>query len=391
MRALAITNEFPLPLDRGGPVRFYGLARALAERHDVHLLALRRPSTTLALVEDLESTLGGPVEVFDRSPPSRGPFRRWIRAIYNGVPPWIAAQFSPQLARRARELADEADVAVLLDDYAGIYAAALAPLAPVVADKSNVMGWSAAAVSARGSTTRIRRRLAIWLIRRFERRCLQPLARVVVTSGQESERLEALYGRPADAVVPSAIDLPKAAAGAGRAVGWLGSHEYDVNVEGLLRFVYEGWAPTAPDGTRLRIAGGSPPPSVLELERLPDVEVLGYVERLDEFLASLAVAVVPLWRGAGVKVKTLTLMGAGIPVAATPVALEGIDAEHGRHCLVADEPPALAAALRALLDDPARARRMGEEARALIAQRYTWRSVTPRFSEAVERAAAGRS
>ena len=57
LRLLAITNEFPLPLDRGGPVRFFGLARALAAEHDVHMLALRRPSTTDALIDELSQVL----------------------------------------------------------------------------------------------------------------------------------------------------------------------------------------------------------------------------------------------------------------------------------------------------------------------------------------------
>jgi glycosyltransferase involved in cell wall biosynthesis len=257
-----------------------------------------------------------------------------------------------------------------------------------------VLGWWAAANRpSPGLSERVQRALRIWLTRRFEGGYVRDAASVIVTSDEESTRLAVLYGRPADAVVPSAVDLPERPVqpAGGRAVGWLGTHEYSANVEGLMRFVEEAWEPLGREGLRLLVAGGSPPPRVRALERLPGVEVLGYVERLDEFLGRLDAAVVPLWSGAGVKLKTLTFMAASVAVAATPVAMEGIEAEHGRHCLVAYDPSGLASALRELVADPERARVLAGEARGLVKARYTWRSVGPRFVSAVERVASARS
>jgi glycosyltransferase involved in cell wall biosynthesis len=396
VRLLAIASEFPLPLDRGGPVRFTGLLRALAAGHHVDFLTVRRPSTTEELRVELESGLGGTVEVFD-PPPSRtggiAAVSRWAQALRDGVPPWIEVEHSRELERRAIELARVADAVVLLNDYAGVYAHGLAPLAPVIADKSNVMGATAADEPALpGARGVVHRALAIHLSRRFERGYLRRASAVLVTSAEESARLERLYGRAADAVVPSAVDLPAPAGEAQeRAVGWLGTHEYPANVDGLVRFVSEGWEALGRAGARLLIAGAEPPAAVRQLERYPGVEVLGYVEDLNGFLGGLAAAVTPLWKGAGVKVKTLTFMGAGLPLVATPVAMEGVEVENGRHCLIANRPDELAGALQDLLDDHERAARMGAEARRLIAGGYTWETVGPRFREAVERAARARS
>lgn len=396
MKLLVITSVFPLPLDRGGPVRIMGLLGALATEHHVHLLAIQRRSTTEELRLGLQAELGGEVEVFDpqpRDPGRTASVRRWARALYDGVPPWVSADHSRDLERRAGELAADADAVVLLDEYAGIYAAGVSHLAPVIADKHNVMGASATDDSPlTGHRGRVHRMLTIHLSRRFERDYLRHTTRIVVTSADEGTRLKQLYGRTADAVVPSAVDMPpEMHRGEVNVVGWLGTHEYEANVDGLMRFVTEGWATLGRDGTRLLIAGGSPPPRVRELERFPGVEILGYVKDLDGFLGGLSAAVVPIWKGAGVKVKTLTFMGAGLPLAATPGAVEGIDAQSGRHFLVADDPRGLAQALRELIDDPERAGRMGAEARVLIAERYTWEKVGPRFCEAVERAASTQS
>ena len=168
---------------------------------------------------------------------------------------------------------------------------------------------------------------------------------MAVTSAEEAKRLEALYGRRADAVVLSAVDLPPEPLGApsGKTIGWLGDHRYAPNVEGLVRFVEEAWAPLGEQGCRLLVPGREPPTLVSGTwSATPGVELVGFVDDLDDLLGRLSAAVVPLWRGAGVKLKTLTFMAAGIPTVATPVALEGVEGVDGRDCLVADKPSDLA-------------------------------------------------
>jgi glycosyltransferase involved in cell wall biosynthesis len=388
MRIIAVTNQFPLPLDAGGPIRFHGLCRALARVHEVHLLALARPDTTDELAEELRTELGGPVEVFQ---PSAVPgfWTRWTKALRTGMPTYVRAQYSQGLAEHLAALLPECDAVVFLDDYAAGYAQVVGKSRPAVLDKSNVLGWSIAAAPAGGGLReRLRRPLATHLIRRFERSSLRDLAAVIVTSEEESDRLERVYGRRADAVVPSAVDLPDAvtAPNGARAVGWLGDHRYAPNVEGLVRFIEEGWEPLGREGWRLLVAGRNPPPEVRELEGVPGVQLLGFVERLDDLFAQISAGLVPLWRGAGVKLKTLAFMGAGVPVVATPVALEGVSAEDSRHCLIAEDAPGLAAALRKLDAEQALSASLGREGRRLVAEAYTWETVGPRFVRAVEEA-----
>lgn len=173
------------------------------------------------------------------------------------------------------------------------------------------------------------------------------------------------------------------------AVGWLGSLQYAANVDGLVRFVREAWKPLGRDGLRLRVAG-SPTETVGSLDGLPGVELEGFVPDLGDFMAGLDAAVVPLWQGAGVKLKTLSFMAAGVPVAATPVALEGIEGEDGHHYAQAGDPAGLATWLRHLVENPGAARQIGAAGRELVAERYVWERVGPRFVEAVERAASAR-
>jgi len=148
---------------------------------------------------------------------------------------------------------------------------------------------------------------------------------VVVTSDEEKRRLSALYGIAADAVIPSGIDLPQRglrASGSG-IVAWIGGHGYPPNRDGLVRFVEEAWEPLGQAGYRLLVAGSDPPPEIVGLAKANGIEILGFVEDLDLFLSQADVAVVPLWAGAGVKLKTVTFLGAGIPVVSTSIGIEG--------------------------------------------------------------------
>jgi glycosyltransferase involved in cell wall biosynthesis len=73
-------------------------------------------------------------------------------------------------------------------------------------------------------------------------------------------------------------------------------------------------------------------------------------------------------------------MAAGLPVVASDVgdlATLVRDGETGLVC-PPDDPAALAAALAALADDPAAARRMGCAGRARVLERHTWTGVAAR-------------
>lgn len=391
MKLLLLTNEFALPVNAGGVRRQLGLVEALSARHEVHMLAREREADTpAALVEELRSRLGAPVETF----PARAAAwdtgkvataRRWGRAIRRGAPTWTERALSGPLVARARALAPGFDAAVTLDDTAHTYAT-LVPGVPFVLDKHNVLAWSR---RIEGGGLAPGARLEYTLLRRWEAATVAAAGAVVVTSDDEAVRFRDLYGSD-PVVVPSAIPSPPRVAdpaAAGKVVVWLGDHRYAPNADGLLRFA-RAWGPLGEAGARLLIVGRDPSPAVQELTRLPGVEILGFVDDLDALLTTCRAAVAPVWEGAGIKMKTLTLMGAGLPVAGTTVAFEGIAVRDDQDGLVADDEQRLAAALARVLDTPAEAARIGLAAHETIVRDHTWGSVVARYDDALARAVA---
>jgi polysaccharide biosynthesis protein PslH len=392
MKLLLVTIDFPLPVNAGGVVRLLGISEALARRgHDLTMLArLREPDTDPALVGELSERLGGAhVEVFSAPtrPAPSGAWRvagRWGFSTATATPPWVWTAYSRQMARRVRELAPSYDACLILDDNAHHYALDTEGLVPTVLDKQNVMAasWNntnhRSGGGSRSLGDRAHQALAYRLLSRWEGAVSRAADAVIVTSADEAERFRASHDLNCD-WVGSAIGTPEPVAAprsAPPAVVWLGDHRYHANVHGLVRFLREAWRPLGERGLRLKVAGRDPGDEVLALAaELPGVDVLGFVDDLDALLAESAAAVVPVWKGAGIKMKTLVLMGSGLPVASTSVGLEGIAAIDRTHARIADDPVALATAVGDLVANRERSAALGLAGRQLILSDHTWDGV----------------
>jgi hypothetical protein len=166
---------------------------------------------------------------------------------------------------------------------------------------------------------------------RFESAAMKLAATVSVTSDAESDRLQAYHGRTADFILPSCVPLPRYhRAPAAQELVWLSSFNFRPNLLGLRAFLDQGWPRLQQSGITLTLVGSGLSDGLrAELAAYPGVKVAGFVEDLEPVLARAQAAVVPVWSGAGVKLKTLTLLSHAVPVFSTPVGAEGVPASAG--------------------------------------------------------------
>ena len=119
---------------------------------------------------------------------------------------------------------------------------------------------------------------------------------------------------------------------------------YSANLEAVRWFVsqvlphLDGAAPNVP----LHVTGTHAGIDVRELAAA-GVAFEGHVADIRRFVASSAVAVVPLRSGGGTRLKILEAMAMGTPVVSTSKGAEGLDVRHGEHLLIADDGPGFAA------------------------------------------------
>jgi glycosyltransferase involved in cell wall biosynthesis len=126
-----------------------------------------------------------------------------------------------------------------------------------------------------------------------------------------------------------------------------------------------------------RIAGLLPENSGVELhENVP--EILPWFRGAD-------LLVVPLRYGAGIRIKILEAMAAGLPIVTTSKGCEGLQVVHGRELLVADDPETFASEVIRLLDDHALRRTLAENARKFVAGHYSWETLVQRMSSGYQR------
>ena len=92
-------------------------------------------------------------------------------------------------------------------------------------------------------------------------------------------------------------------------------------------------------GARLRLAGKGIPQHLAAEARKAGAEPVGYVDDMASEFARASVLVVPLWVGAGARVKIIEALAARVPVVSTGLGAEGLGLVPGAHYLRADFPP----------------------------------------------------
>lgn len=408
MRLLFLTPQFPYPPHQGTTIRNYNLIVYLARRHEIHLLSFNaradeeaqrgRARTQTPLHE-----MCCHVETVP-SPPPRSLLRRLATTLASPMPDMALRLPSRAFRERLRKCLrrESFDVIQVEGIEMGPYALDLRTWVPdppplLVFDDHN----AEYVLQRRAFETDVRhiRRwpgalysLIQWLkLRRYERRLLRLADRVVAVSQADAGALKQLVPELRPFVVPNGVDTAFYAPEAVSRADWspryslvfTGKMNFRPNVDAVQWFCHEIFPrirATRPDAT-FAIVGRDPSPAVQKLGRLPGVRVTGYVEDVRPYIAGATVYVVPLRMGGGTRLKVLEAMAMEKAIVSTRVGVEGIACQSGRHLLIADSPQYFAQAVLHLMDDEARRARLGAEARALVAARYSWGTIVPRLEQ----------
>lgn len=115
---------------------------------------------------------------------------------------------------------------------------------------------------------------------------------------------------------------------------------------------------------------GRHPAPALVARREKRIIVTGEVPSVLPYLQRCTATVVPLRWESGTRFKILEAFAAGSPVISTTLGAEGLDVEHGKHLLLADEPEAFAESIVTLVEDRHQRDTLSASARKLVRERY---------------------
>jgi glycosyltransferase involved in cell wall biosynthesis len=102
-------------------------------------------------------------------------------------------------------------------------------------------------------------------------------------------------------------------------------------------------------------------------------------EEVPALIKACSVCVAPIFSGSGTRVKILEYLAARKPVVSTAKGAEGLDAEDGRHLVLAEKQNAFKRSILQLADNEDLAARLGREGRKLVEERYSWTRIIERF------------
>ncbi|EFH86746.1 glycosyltransferase [Ktedonobacter racemifer] len=380
MKILIISSYLPAP-QWGASARSYYLLHALAEYHEVCLLALASPeevqiSAQLPLVQELN----GRVTLLPFQP-GGAKRRQQIETLLRGKSYWLEACILPEVQDAIDALYVQEPFDAVL--YEGLFVAGyrLPPGVKIVLDQHNIeqeLLWRTYQ-NEKEPVRKIYNWLEYRVLKRGELERCQQADLVLTTSGREQEWLQTRLSGQQIAVVPNGVDLerfqvdPARQEQAGRII-FTGTMDYYPNSTAVLAFARDYWPYIRRQipGATWQIVGRKPPPEVERLGALPGVVVTGSVPDTRPYLAEAEVAIVPLSVGSGTRLKILEALAMQKAVVSTSIGCEGLELEANTHLLVADEPGAFVEAVVSLLRDAEKRARLGSAGRALVEQRYGW-------------------
>lgn len=382
-RILVLTSRVPWPPREGHQLRSYHLLETLASRHQVRLLScLRRDDEP-----DTPSALRAKLAAFEAFPiPAERSRVALAGALARGIAtrtPFVVAKYGfAAMRQRIAELAGRYDLihVDMLPLMAAI--AGIEPRVPVVLNAHNV---EHALLAAR---TKVESRVAARLflrnqvskLRDFEQAACRRAAAILACSEDDAVHLRRLAPDTPMHVVPNGVDLernrPDGTPTKPGQMVFVGQMGWFPNRDGVEWFLAEILPHIVQARSDAHFVMVGKPGSLTVPDALREhVELTGFVDDVRRPILESSVYVVPLRAGSGTRLKVLEAMALGKAIVTTRIGAEGIELEHERDALFADDSAAFAAAVTWLLGRPDEITRLGTAARHVAEQRYGWRAI----------------
>lgn len=142
------------------------------------------------------------------------------------------------------------------------------------------------------------------------------------------------------------------------------------NIDAVVWFI-ENVMNSLPEDMELVVLGSNPTEKIKSYES-KRIHITGFVEDVSVYFKDAFCMVVPLQFGAGIKIKVLEAMSAGITVLTNAIGIEGIDAEKDRHYMHCETKDDYIKSILMLREDVEKNLEIGINAKKYILENYNY-------------------
>lgn len=390
MKILWTKTDFLHPTNRGGQIRTLEMIRRLHQRHTVHYICFDDPAQEEGprrAGEYSSAWFTVPHVVPEKSLASPAFLAQLAKGLVSDNPVAVDRWISGAMKEKIAELDRKEKYDAIVCDF--LFPAPNIPeLSRSVLFQHNVEAliWKRHADHASGFAKKKFFQLQADRMERFESRVCREVKRVIAVSEADARMMRERYGVTACEAVPTGVDIDyfrPPAAGAGNAkadVVFVGSMDWMPNQDGMRWFMSEIWPLILAQRPKTTLAiVGRQPTSEIQAMASGSVQVTGTVPDVRPWFWGSLVSIVPLRIGGGTRLKIYEAMAAKVPVVSTSVGAEGLEIKHGSNIAIADSPAEFAARCLELLDSQNARAGMADRAWQMVADKYSWDSVTAQF------------
>lgn len=211
-----------------------------------------------------------------------------------------------------------------------------------------------------------------------ERAYLGRFDQVYVSQRADCQEIASAHGLDNVFVIPNCVRLPDVKRQRRTrdvaTIVFVGTLDYFPNEDGIVWFCSE-ILPIIRDGAgvpfQVLIVGARPTCKVVALGSIPEVRVVGEVDKLDDIYNRASMALVPLRAGGGTRLKILEAFGYECPVISTSIGAEGLDVRSESEILIGDNRTTFAQHCITLLRDPAKSDALGKRGSEWVRQHHS--------------------
>jgi len=386
MQILFVANRIPYPPYRGDKLKIYNLAKKLSKSHELHLITFVTNKDEWQYRTELEKLYQSVTLI---SQPKWKSYFNTLIGIFGKTPFQVCYFKNNKMAKKLNEVIDK-------HSFDSIHVQHLRMAQYFVNRKTNSrvildlpdafsLYWNRRLNKAKSTLQRIFIKTEYKRLLDYELH-MKKFDLNLACSKEDIEYLKSKHGIDHIKLLSNGVDIetfkPAEIKSIPNRILFTGNMDYAPNIDGASYFVEEILPLIEKEIPEVQfvIAGQRPVKKVLDLAK-DNVEITGFIPKLNEMYATASVVVSPLRIGAGTQNKVLESMAMGIPVVCTDIGFEGLGIASGEGVFKETTPETFAKTVTRLLQDKSLKESAGLKATEVIKNKFSWEQIAEQLAQ----------